>query len=85
MIIGAGVATAPIDGVSEIAGIGVRPPSRRRGSAGAITALLARKSFENGVALAWLTPGSSEAERIYARAGFVAALEALHISLGSDI
>jgi ribosomal protein S18 acetylase RimI-like enzyme len=80
MVIGAGVATPPLEGVTEIAGIGVRPTYRRRGAAGAMTALLTQEAFAKGITLAWLTPGSVEAERIYARAGYVVASEALHIS-----
>jgi ribosomal protein S18 acetylase RimI-like enzyme len=79
-IIGAGVAMPPHKGISEIAGIGVRPDARRRGAAGAITALLAREAFARGFELLWLTPGGEEAQRIYARAGFAPASEALHIS-----
>ena len=80
VIAGAGTAQPPVDGISEITGIGVRPQSRKRGAAGAITALLVREAFAKGVTLAWLTPGGPEAERIYARAGFAVASEALHIS-----
>ena len=80
LIVGAGTAMPPIDGISEITGIGVRPDFRRRGIAGAITALLTREAFAKGVTLAWLTPGGKEAERIYARAGFAVVSEALHIS-----
>lgn len=79
-IVGGGIAQAPLDGISEIAGIGVHPDFRRRGAAGAITALLAREAFARGFDLLWLTPGGQEAERIYARAGFQAVSEALHIS-----
>ena len=79
-IAGAGTAMPPIDGISEITGIGVCPQFRKRGVAGAITGLLAREAFAKGVTLAWLTPGGLGAERIYARAGFVVASEALHIS-----
>jgi ribosomal protein S18 acetylase RimI-like enzyme len=80
MIVGAGVARPICDGVTELAGIGVVPAFRRRGIAGAMTSLLAREAFERGAALAWLSPGGEEAERIYARAGFVPASEQLHIS-----
>ena len=79
-IVGGGVATPPIDGISEIAGIGTVPAFRKRGAAGAITAHLAREAFARGMGLLWLTPGGREAERIYARAGFRAVSEALHIS-----
>lgn len=79
-IAGAGAAMLPVDGISEITGIGVRPAFRRRGIAAALTALLTREAFDKGVTLAWLTPGGKEAERIYARAGFAAVSEALHIS-----
>lgn len=80
LIVGAGIAMPPINGVSEVTSIGVRPNFRRRGIASAMTALLAREAFVAGVTLVWLTPGSRDAERIYARTGFVAASEALHIS-----
>jgi ribosomal protein S18 acetylase RimI-like enzyme len=80
VIAGVGMATPPIDGISEIAGIGVREDFRRRGAAGAITALVTRIAFKRGVTLAWLTPESTDAQRIYARAGFAVACEALHIS-----
>jgi len=79
-IVGGGVAMPPMDGISEIAGIGVHSDYRRRGAAGALTALLTREAFARGIALLWLTPGGEEAERIYARAGFAAVSEALHIS-----
>ena len=80
LAVGAGMATPVHEGVSEVAGIGVRVAYRRRGIAGAMTSCLAREAFARGIDLAWLTPGSDDAERIYARAGFVRASEQLHIS-----
>jgi ribosomal protein S18 acetylase RimI-like enzyme len=80
LAVGAGLATPAHDGVSEVAGIGVRVAYRRRGIAGALTACVTREAFARGINLAWLTPGSDDAERIYARAGFVRASEQLHIS-----
>ena len=77
---GAGMATPRHEGVTEIAGIGVREKFRRRGIAGALTAFLARAAFARGATLAWLTPGSDGAERVYERAGFRRASEQLHIS-----
>jgi ribosomal protein S18 acetylase RimI-like enzyme len=80
MVVGAGMATPSHEGVSEIAGIGVRLRYRRRGIAGAVTACVTREAFARGTDLVWLTPGHDDAERIYARAGFVRASEQLHIS-----
>jgi ribosomal protein S18 acetylase RimI-like enzyme len=79
-VVGGGIATPPLDGVTEIAGIGVRPAFRRRGAAAAITALLAREAFARGIAIVWLTPGSVDAQRIYAGVGFRVASEALHMT-----
>ncbi len=80
LTVGAGMATPAQEGVSEVAGIGVRMAYRRRGIAGALTSFLAREAFIRGIELAWLTPGSDDAERIYASAGFERASEQLHIS-----
>lgn len=78
--VGIGMATAAQDGVVEIAGIGVIDEYRQRGIGGAITAFVTREAFARGARLAWLTPGSDAAERIYARAGFEPRSEQLHIS-----
>jgi GNAT superfamily N-acetyltransferase len=80
MVAGAGMATPQHEGVTEVAGIGVRESARRRGIAGALTAFLARTAFARGATLAWLTPGSDGAERVYERAGFRRSSEQLHIS-----
>jgi predicted GNAT family acetyltransferase len=80
-VVGGGVATAPADGVSEIAGIGVLESHRRRGIAGAITARLAAELFASGVGTAFLTPGDDGAHRVYARAGFADTTEILHLSI----
>lgn len=81
LVVGAGIAMPPVDGISEIAGIGVRDNHRRRGIAHALTVQLVATAFaKKGVTLAWLTPEGPAAERIYARAGFAVASEALHIS-----
>lgn len=79
-IVGGGVANAPIDGISEVAGIGVRHAARRKGIARAMTVLLTREAFAHGTTLLWLTPEDPDTQRIYARAGFAVASEALHIS-----
>jgi ribosomal protein S18 acetylase RimI-like enzyme len=78
--VGAGMATPAQDGVTEVAGIGVRAAWRRRGIASALTSAITCEAFRRGASLAWLTPGHDDAERIYRRAGFLRQTEQLHIS-----
>lgn len=61
------------EGVSELGGIGVREPFRRRGIAAALTAASAVAAVASGAELCFLTPGDDGAERVYARAGFARA------------
>jgi GNAT superfamily N-acetyltransferase len=61
------------EGVSELGGIGVREPFRRRGIAAALTAAAAADALAAGAELCFLTPGDDGAERVYARAGFARA------------
>ncbi len=77
---GAGLYSAPIGGVVEIAAIGVRPGFRRRGIAAALTAHLTRAAFESGVLVPFLMAAHPAEERLYARAGFITCAEILHIS-----
>ncbi|MEU4426373.1 GNAT family N-acetyltransferase [Actinoplanes sp. NPDC024001] len=77
---GGGQAMPPQDGVSEIGGIGVREPFRRRGLGGAITAEIARRIFGRGVEIAWLEAGGDDSWRVYERAGFAPAGRRLYIS-----
>ena len=76
---GSGLCTPPSDGATELAGIGVREPFRRRGIATAVTARLAREAFAAGVTTAFLTPGDEGAFRVYERAGFTPRGEMLHL------
>lgn len=78
--VGAGLCTPPIDGVSEIAAIGVIPAYRRRGIAGALTARLLHEAFAAGIHAPFLTPAEEAGERIYARVGFSRVSEVLMIS-----
>lgn len=80
--VAAGMATALQDGVTEVAGIGVRPAWQRRGIAAALTSAITHEAFARGAELAWLTPGHEAAESAYRRVGFVRATEQLHISRG---
>lgn len=77
---GAGSCMKPVDGVSELGGIGVRHAYRRQGIAGALTSALTHAILAKGASLVWLTPGHDEAGRVYARAGFAKACEALHVA-----
>lgn len=79
-IAGGGMCLEPIAGVLELVGIGVVEAFRRRGIGGAITAELARLAFENGVDVAFLTPGDEGTARVYERAGFARTDEMLHLT-----
>lgn len=78
--VGAGICSVPLDGITEIAGIGVRTVFRRRGVAGALTIQLARAAFAAGAAVAFLMAAHEAEARIYRRAGFSPIGEILHIS-----
>jgi GNAT superfamily N-acetyltransferase len=67
-------------GVSEVVGVGVVEAHRGRGIAGALTAAAARRAFEAGADLAFLTPGDDGAQRVYARAGFRERVRCAHLS-----
>ncbi|GAA0282620.1 GNAT family N-acetyltransferase [Actinomadura nitritigenes] len=78
---GAGQFGPPHEGVSELAGVGVRASHRRRGIAAALTAWLTREGRGAGISTPFLMPDNDGAERIYRRAGYERAAEILHISL----
>ncbi|MEV4010492.1 GNAT family N-acetyltransferase [Nonomuraea angiospora] len=79
--VGAGQLGRPHEGVAEVAGIAVLPSHRRRGIAGAVTALLTREGAGAGVTTPFLTPADDGAARVYARVGYRKVGEALYISL----
>jgi ribosomal protein S18 acetylase RimI-like enzyme len=81
---GGGQATAPADGVSEVAGIAVRAPYRRRGIAGAITAGITARLFAAGADLVWLEASGEDSWRVYQRVGYRPAGRRLYISLPAD-
>jgi ribosomal protein S18 acetylase RimI-like enzyme len=81
-VVGGGLYSPPHAGAAEIAAIGVLPSHRRRGIAAAICAHLATEAFARGVKLLFLM-AAHEAERVYARVGFVTGSWILHISLSS--
>jgi ribosomal protein S18 acetylase RimI-like enzyme len=63
-------ATPPLDGLSEVAGIGVLERARRRGIGAAMTAAAARDAATKGAEVVFLAPGSDEAQSVYTRVGF---------------
>ncbi|MFI6255765.1 GNAT family N-acetyltransferase [Micromonospora zamorensis] len=79
---GGGGAAPPTGAVSEVAGIAVRAPYRRRGLAGAITAEITRRLFTTGTEITWLEASSEDSWRIYERVGYRPAGERLYIGLG---
>jgi ribosomal protein S18 acetylase RimI-like enzyme len=63
-------ATPPLDGLTEVAGVGVLEHARGRGIGGAMTAAAARDAATKGAELAFLSPGSEGAQSVYTRVGF---------------
>jgi GNAT superfamily N-acetyltransferase len=72
-VVGGATFSAPIDGMTEVGGIAVLEPFRRRGIAGALTAEATRLGLAAGARLVLLSPGDDGAKRVYERAGFVTA------------
>ncbi|HEX6681464.1 MAG TPA: GNAT family N-acetyltransferase [Candidatus Limnocylindrales bacterium] len=70
MVVGGGQSSPPNLGLTEVAGIAVAKDFRRRGLAGAITAVLAERAFAAGVELAWLEASGDTSWRVYERVGF---------------
>jgi predicted N-acetyltransferase YhbS len=67
---GAGNCTAVRDGMSEVVGIAVREPDRRRGLGGAVTLRLSEAARAGGAETVFLTPAGDPQERVYARVGY---------------
>jgi len=65
-----GMYTAPLDGVTEIAGLATLVPFRKRGIATALTALAVQRALEQGVEAVCLTAADERAGRVYERVGF---------------
>ncbi len=78
---GGGQAVPPRGGVSEVAGIAVRKPYRRRGLAGAVTAAITRSLFAGGAEIAWLEASGEDAWRVYERVGYRPAGKRLYVAL----
>jgi ribosomal protein S18 acetylase RimI-like enzyme len=77
---GGGVAEAVVDGMSEVAGIGVRAAFRRRGIGAAVTAFLTAAVHAAGGRTVFLTPAGVAEQRLYERVGYEAAGMMVHLS-----
>ena len=60
----------PVNGVTEIVGVGVLPAFRRRGIGAALTAFLVQDALARGVTTVFLSAGDETIGRVYERAGF---------------
>lgn len=60
----------PVGAVTEVVGVGTLPSARRRGLAAAVTAALVADARRHGAELVFLSAGSDEVARMYARLGF---------------
>lgn len=60
----------PVDGATEVVGVGCLPAFRRRGLAAAVTSLLVADALERGVTTVCLSADDEDVERLYARLGF---------------
>ena len=78
---GGGQAVPPHEGVSEVAGIAVREPHRRRGLAGVVTAGITGRLFAAGAEIAWLEAAGEDSWRVYERVGYRPAGKRLYIGL----
>ncbi len=60
----------PVGPVTEIVGVGTLPSARRRGLGAAVTAHLVADAVARGVSTIFLSAGSEDVARMYARVGF---------------
>ena len=60
----------PVDGVSEVVGVATLPAVRRQGLGGAVTGALVEDALGRGVSTVFLSAGSEDIARVYARLGF---------------
>ena len=60
----------PVDGVTEIVGVGTLPAARRRGLGAAVTAALVADARRGGADVVFLSAGSDDIARMYGRLGF---------------
>ncbi|MFD3739213.1 GNAT family N-acetyltransferase [Streptomyces sp. NPDC058629] len=78
---GAGGCSVPVDGLSELVGLAVAAPFRRRGVGAALSAWLTERALDQGCRAVWLEPGDADVERVYAGIGYRRIGEKVNISL----
>ena len=78
-VVGGASWTLVLDGMTEVAGIGVLEDFRRRGIAGALTAAATVEGFKEGASMALLVPGHEGAARVYERAGYTNASRMIRV------
>jgi predicted GNAT family acetyltransferase len=78
-VVGGASWTLVLDGMTEVAGIGVLEAYRRRGIAGALTSAATQQGFAEGASMAVLVPGHEGAARVYERAGYANASRMIHV------
>ena len=61
---------SPVDGVAEIAGVGVLPAYRRRGLGAQLTNVMARNALDHGVTTVFCSAQNEDVARVYAGIGF---------------
>lgn len=60
----------PVDSVTEVVGVATLPALRRQGLGGAVTGALVEDALARGVETVFLSAGSDDIARVYARLGF---------------
>jgi GNAT superfamily N-acetyltransferase len=60
----------PIGDVTEVVGVATLPVARRRGIGAAVTSVLVEDAYSRGVTTVFLSAGSEDVARVYARLGF---------------
>lgn len=81
LAVAGGICDVPAHGVTELAGLGVRPASRRQGVGAALAARLTADAFAAGLELVFLTTEHDTGRRLYERAGFAMIGEMVSLSL----
>jgi N-acetylglutamate synthase-like GNAT family acetyltransferase len=60
----------PVGDVTEVVGVATLPQARRRGIGAALTSVLVEDALARGVEMVFLSAGSDDVARVYARLGF---------------